>query len=105
MPFHQLIFIFACVNPFYEKHIKHTACCICESINAQGINMRSHVTLVNPPYPKGAHQHPPFTPLGLGYLAAVLEKNRCEVDVIDCQALNISFEEVKSAIIDDKAIA
>ena len=60
--------------------------------------MPPHVTLVNPPYPKGAHQHPPFTPLGLGYLAAVLEKNRYEVDVIDCQALNISFEEVKNEL-------
>jgi anaerobic magnesium-protoporphyrin IX monomethyl ester cyclase len=57
--------------------------------------MPPHVTLVNPPYPKGAHQHPPFTPLGLGYLAAVLEQNGYKVDVIDCQALNISFEEAK----------
>jgi anaerobic magnesium-protoporphyrin IX monomethyl ester cyclase len=54
--------------------------------------MRPHVTLVNPPYPHGAHQHPPFTPLGLGYLAAVLEKNRYEVDVIDCQALHLSYD-------------
>jgi anaerobic magnesium-protoporphyrin IX monomethyl ester cyclase len=60
--------------------------------------MPLHVTLVNPPYPKGAHQHPPFTPLGLGYLAAVLEKNEYNVDVIDCQALNISFEEVKNEL-------
>jgi anaerobic magnesium-protoporphyrin IX monomethyl ester cyclase len=57
-----------------------------------------HVTLVNPPYPSGAHRHPPFTPLGLGYLAAVLEKNQYKVDVIDCQALRLSFEEVKSEI-------
>ena len=49
--------------------------------------MRPHVTLVNPPYPTQPYQHPPFTPLGLGYLAAVLEKNQYEVDVIDCQAL------------------
>jgi len=69
-----------------------------ERTNAQGRNMMPHVTLVNPPYPKGAHQHPPFTPLGLGYLAAVLEKNRYEFDVIDCQALNISFEEVKNEL-------
>jgi radical SAM superfamily enzyme YgiQ (UPF0313 family) len=60
--------------------------------------MRLHVTLVNPPYPSGSHQHPPFTPLGLGYLAAVLEKNRYEVDVIDCQALKLSYEEFKSEI-------
>ena len=60
--------------------------------------MRPHVTLVNPPYPSGAHQHPPFTPLGLGYLAAVLEKNNYEVDVIDCQALGISYDAFKSEI-------
>jgi anaerobic magnesium-protoporphyrin IX monomethyl ester cyclase len=57
--------------------------------------MPPHVTLVNPPYPKGAHQHPPFTPLGLGYLAAVLLKKKYQVDVIDCQVLNISYEEVR----------
>ena len=90
--------MFKCANPSYAKHIKHAACCICESNNAQGKIMPLHVTLVNPPYPKGAHQHPPFTPLGLGYLAAVLEKNGYEVDVIDCQALNISFEEVKNKL-------
>jgi radical SAM superfamily enzyme YgiQ (UPF0313 family) len=60
--------------------------------------MRIHVTLVNPPYPSGSHQHPPFTPLGLGYLAAVLEKNKYEVDVIDCQALKLTYEEFKNEI-------
>ena len=60
--------------------------------------MRIHTTLVNPPYPQGAHQHPPFIPLGIGYLAAVLEKNQHEVDVIDCQALKLSYEEFKSEI-------
>jgi len=29
-----------------------------------------YVTFVSPPYRKEAHQHPPFTPLGIGYLAA-----------------------------------
>ena len=57
-----------------------------------------NVTLVNPPYPKGAHQHPPFTPLGLGYLAAVLEKNQHQVDVIDCQASKLSYEDFKREI-------
>jgi len=37
--------------------------------------MKPHVTLVNPPYPPNAHQHIPFPQLGMGYLAAVLEKN------------------------------
>ena len=73
----------------YAKHIKHLSGCICGRITAQGRNMRPHVTLVNPPYPKDAHQHPPFTPLGLGYLGAVLEKNQYEVDVIDCPQILI----------------
>ncbi|PVX26029.1 MAG: B12-binding domain-containing radical SAM protein [Candidatus Bathyarchaeum sp.] len=60
--------------------------------------MKPHVTLVNPPYPKGAHAHIPFPQLGMGYLAAVLEKNGYTVDVIDCQALNISFDEFKQEL-------
>ena len=54
--------------------------------------MKIHTTLVNPPYPQEAHQHPPFIPLGIGYVAAVLEKNQYPVDVIDCQALKITHE-------------
>ncbi|MDX1814234.1 MAG: cobalamin-dependent protein, partial [Candidatus Bathyarchaeia archaeon] len=60
--------------------------------------MRTHITLVNPPYPSGSHQHPPFTPLGLGYLAAVLEEEKYEVDVIDCQVLGCSYGEFRSRI-------
>jgi len=60
--------------------------------------MKLHVTLVNPPYPLGSHQHPPFIPLGLGYIAAVLEENQFEVDVIDCQALKLTQEDFKNEI-------
>jgi radical SAM superfamily enzyme YgiQ (UPF0313 family) len=60
--------------------------------------MKPHLTLVNPPAPKGATGHLPFALLGLGYLAAVLEKNQYEVDVIDCQVLNLSYEEFKSEL-------
>ncbi len=60
--------------------------------------MRLHVTLVNPPYPSGSHQHPPFTPLGLGYLAAVLEKHNYIVDVIDCQVLKSTYDEFRAEI-------
>jgi radical SAM superfamily enzyme YgiQ (UPF0313 family) len=42
--------------------------------------------------------HLPFALLGLGYLAAVLEKNEYEVDVIDCQVLKLSFEEFRDEI-------
>ena len=53
--------------------------------------MKQYVVLVNPPYRTKPHQHPPFPPLGLGYLAAVLEKNHYKVEVIDCQACSDSF--------------
>jgi anaerobic magnesium-protoporphyrin IX monomethyl ester cyclase len=57
-----------------------------------------HVTLVNPPYPTHPYQHMPFPPLGLGYLAAVLEKNKYEVDIIDCQASRLSYEDFRREI-------
>ena len=63
-----------------------------------GKEMKPRTTLVNPPYPTKPLQHSPFPPLGLGYLAAVLEKNKYEGDVIDCQALNLTHEEFRSQI-------
>ena len=56
------------------------------------------VTFVNPPYPTGSHRHPPFIPLGIGYLAAVLEKNGYTVNVIDCQALKLTLDEVENEL-------
>jgi len=50
------------------------------------------VTLVNPPYPQNAHQHPPFIPLSLGYLGAICEKNGYEVRIIDCQGERLTHE-------------
>ena len=52
--------------------------------NVRRRDVKARVTLVNPPYPSGAVQAP-FIPLGIGYLAAFLEKNQYEVNVIDCQ--------------------
>ena len=63
-----------------------------------GKNMKTRVTLVNPPYPIGSHQHPPFMPLGLGYLGAVLYKNHFEVNVIDCQAQKVSHKQFREEI-------
>ena len=60
--------------------------------------MKPHVTLVNPTAPVGAAMHMPFALLGLGYLAAVLEKNQYQVDVIDCQLLKLSLEDFRSEI-------
>jgi anaerobic magnesium-protoporphyrin IX monomethyl ester cyclase len=60
--------------------------------------MRTRITLVNPPYPVGSHQHPAFIPLGLGYLAAVLEKNHYQVTIIDCQAQKLTPEQFRAEI-------
>ena len=60
--------------------------------------MTLKVTLVNPPAPTGSTGHLPFALLGLGYLAAVLEKNNYHVDVIDCQVLGLSFEDFRNEI-------
>jgi radical SAM superfamily enzyme YgiQ (UPF0313 family) len=60
--------------------------------------MGLQVTLVNPPYRTRPHQHPPFPPLGIGYLAAVLEKNGFKVEVIDCQASRYTYDDYKREI-------
>ena len=60
--------------------------------------MRIHITLVNPPYPVGSHQHPAFIPLGLGYLAAVLERSHYQVNVIDCQAQKLTLEQLRTEL-------
>jgi anaerobic magnesium-protoporphyrin IX monomethyl ester cyclase len=60
--------------------------------------MKPRVTLVNPAAPAGAVMHLPFALLGLGYLAAVLEKNQYPVDVIDCQIFKLSFEEFRTEL-------
>ena len=60
--------------------------------------MKPHVTLVNPAAPVGAAMHMPFALLGLGYLAAVLEKNQYQVDVIDCQLQKLSLDDFRSEI-------
>jgi radical SAM superfamily enzyme YgiQ (UPF0313 family) len=57
-----------------------------------------NITLVNPPYPEKAYQHPPFIPLGLAYLGAVLEKNGHSVNVIDCQAQEITHGDFRREI-------
>jgi anaerobic magnesium-protoporphyrin IX monomethyl ester cyclase len=60
--------------------------------------MDVNVTLVNPPYPKRAHQHPSLIPLGIGYLGAVLEKNGYSVNVVECQALKLTFSDFEREI-------
>lgn len=56
------------------------------------------ITLVNPPYPPSVHSHPPFIPLGIGYLGAVAEKAGHQVTVIDCQAERLTYETFRTRI-------
>jgi anaerobic magnesium-protoporphyrin IX monomethyl ester cyclase len=56
------------------------------------------IALVNPPYPQSVHSHPPFIPLGLGYLAAVAQNAGHEVTIIDCQAEKLTTEGFRSRI-------
>ena len=60
--------------------------------------MSTKITLVNPPYPRSAHSHPPFIPLGIGYLGAVCEKAGYDVNVIDCQAERLDFAAFRKRI-------
>ena len=60
--------------------------------------MKTSITLINPPYPVGSHQHPAFVPLGLGYLSAVLEKQGYAVNVIDCQAHKVTLEQLRGEL-------
>ena len=59
--------------------------------------MKAHITLVNPPQTSGAPESG-FIPLGIGYLAAVLEKNGYTVDVIDCQVQKPTKKELENEL-------
>lgn len=52
------------------------------------------IALVNPPPLKGVYHHQLYLPLGLAYLAAVLEDANYEVKVIDCPAMGINHEKL-----------
>lgn len=57
--------------------------------------------LVNPPAPdveslKNAGINAP--PLGLAYIAAVLEREGYKVDILDCQALRLSMKQLREEI-------
>ena len=56
------------------------------------------IALVNPPTLKGVFSHQLYLPMGLAYLAAILEENGHEVTVLDCPALEINHEELRTEI-------
>ncbi len=52
------------------------------------------VTLINPPLHLLYKYHTRRAPLGLAYIAAVLEKNGHSVKIIDAEAFNLSFKSI-----------
>lgn len=56
------------------------------------------VALVNPPLPVDIGHHPQFPPLGLAYMAAVLEQNGFEVKIIDCPVNHYDHEKLRAEL-------
>ena len=58
------------------------------------------VTFINPPQPNSKYKFLGVVApsLGIGYMAAVLEKNQIDVDVLDANALDLSYEEIANEI-------
>src|SRR3972149_9398437 len=50
------------------------------------------IALVNSPLLQGTYRHPLFPPLGLAYLAAVLEQEDFEIRIMDCPVCKINHE-------------
>ncbi|UCD26582.1 MAG: cobalamin-dependent protein, partial [Candidatus Bathyarchaeota archaeon] len=54
------------------------------------------IALVNPPILEGTYRHPLFPPLGLAYMAAVLEQEDFEVRIMDCAVSEVSHEKLRT---------
>lgn len=66
------------------------------------------ILLVNPPYTECVYSGwksvvTLYPPLGLAYMAAVLEKNNIKVKILDANAMGLSIEETADRIINSKA--
>ena len=59
---------------------------------------KTKIALVTTPLLEGVANHPQFPPLGLAYMAAVLEKNDFEVKIFDCPICEIDHEKLKSEL-------
>jgi anaerobic magnesium-protoporphyrin IX monomethyl ester cyclase len=58
----------------------------------------ARVALVNPPALAGVFHHHPYLPMGLAYLAAVLEEKGSEVLVLDCIASGVDQTQLKQKL-------
>jgi anaerobic magnesium-protoporphyrin IX monomethyl ester cyclase len=59
---------------------------------------KTKVALVTTPLLENVAHHPLFPPLGLAYMAAVLEQNAFEVKIIDCPVCQINHEKLKAEL-------
>jgi anaerobic magnesium-protoporphyrin IX monomethyl ester cyclase len=59
---------------------------------------KTKIALVNTPLMVGVAHHPFFPPLGLAYMAAVLEQNDFEVKIFDCPVCEIDHEKLKAEL-------
>jgi anaerobic magnesium-protoporphyrin IX monomethyl ester cyclase len=59
---------------------------------------KTKIALVNSPLLQEAGHHPLFPPLGLVYMAAVLEQNNFEVQIFDCPVNGMSHEKLKAEL-------
>lgn len=55
---------------------------------------KAKIALVNTPLLQKAGHHPLFPPLGLAYMAAVLEQNNFEVKIVDCPVSEMDHEKL-----------
>jgi anaerobic magnesium-protoporphyrin IX monomethyl ester cyclase len=60
--------------------------------------MNKKIALVNTPFIEVKDNHPLLPPLGLTYLAAVLEQDNHEIKIIDCPARNFDHEQLKKEL-------
>ncbi|MCL2288591.1 MAG: B12-binding domain-containing radical SAM protein [Candidatus Bathyarchaeota archaeon] len=58
----------------------------------------ANVALINPPPISGVFHHHPYLPMGLAYLAAVLEEKGSQVTVLDCLAEGIDQNQLKQKL-------
>ena len=59
---------------------------------------KSKIALVNTPLLQKTGHHPLFPPLGLAYMAAVLDQNNIEVKIFDCPVCEMDHEKLKSEL-------
>ena len=59
---------------------------------------KTKIALVTTPLIEGVAHHPLFPPLGLAYMAAVLEQNGFEVKIFDCPVCEINHEKLKTEL-------